>query len=70
MRSMGCLAFVLGVSLTLASQGWAGSAPLFDVRTYGAKGDSSEKRTDAITQAVKACAENGGGTVFVPAERR
>jgi hypothetical protein len=70
MRSMGCLAFVLGVSLTLASQGWAGSAPWFDVRAYGAKPDSTGRCTEAINQAAKACAENGGGTVFVPASRK
>ena len=51
MRLPGCLAFVLGVALGLTSQGWPGSAVVFDVRAYGAKGNSSEKSTEAINQA-------------------
>ncbi len=67
MRLASRVTLVVGLSLFWADAGRAGSAPWFDIRAYGAKGDSSEKCTDAINQAIKASAENGGGTVFVPA---
>ncbi len=39
----------------------------FDVRDYGAVGDGRTLDTAALQQAIEACAEAGGGTVFVPA---
>jgi polygalacturonase len=39
---------------------------LFDVSKYGASGKRSEIATLAIQQAVDACAEAGGGMVYLP----
>ncbi|RZK47995.1 MAG: glycoside hydrolase family 28 protein, partial [Hymenobacter sp.] len=41
----------------------------YNVRAYGAKGDSATLDTDAINRAIGAAAGAGGGTVFVPAGR-
>jgi len=39
----------------------------FDVRTYGAIGDGKAYDTVAFNKAISACADSGGGTVYVPA---
>ncbi|ENH96501.1 hypothetical protein J416_10406 [Gracilibacillus halophilus YIM-C55.5] len=39
---------------------------LFDVTQFGAS-DGETDHTEMMTQAVKACADAGGGTVYVPA---
>lgn len=39
----------------------------FDITDFGASGDGATLNTSAIQAAVDACAENGGGTVHVPA---
>lgn len=39
----------------------------FDIRDYGAKPGKSHDSTAAIAKAIKACNEQGGGTVVVPA---
>ncbi len=36
------------------------------VISFGAKGDGQTKDTEAIQKAIDACAEHGGGTVFLP----
>ena len=41
----------------------------YNVRAYGAKGDSATLDTDAINRAIAAAASAGGGTVLVPAGR-
>ena len=56
---------VVGLSLYLANSSVAGSSQAFDIRAYGAKANSTDKCTDAINRAIKACAENGGGTVTI-----
>jgi polygalacturonase len=38
----------------------------FDVRVYGATGDGKSYDTSAINKAIEACADAGGGTVYVP----
>ena len=39
----------------------------YDVRQYGAKGDGRTLDSPAINAAIDACAQNGGGTVSLPA---
>ena len=43
------------------------SASVFNVRTYGAKGDSIKLDSPAINMAIDAASKAGGGTVFFPA---
>jgi hypothetical protein len=45
------------------------SAAVFNVRTFGASGDGIKNDTEAINQAIAACAESGGGVVFIPQGR-
>lgn len=40
---------------------------VFNIKDYGAVGDGQALNTDAINKAIIACANDGGGTVFVPA---
>jgi len=40
---------------------------VFNVRTYGAVGDGKTLDSPAINKAIEACAEHGGGTVYLPA---
>lgn len=42
---------------------------MYNIRDYGAAGDGVSLDSAAIQKAVDACAENGGGTVFIPAGR-
>jgi parallel beta-helix repeat protein len=41
--------------------------PIYDVRSFGAKGDGTTVDTSAINRAIEAAAAAGGGTVLVPA---
>ena len=40
---------------------------MYNVKDYGAKGDGINIDSIGIQRAIDACAENGGGTVFIPA---
>ena len=50
-----------------ASQGSLRSVGVYDVRTFGAKGDGKVLDTPAINKAIEAAASAGGGTVRFPA---
>lgn len=64
--SMMPLALVFCSSPFLA-QSSPGSPGICDVRSFGAKGDGSTLDTEAITKAIQACAQAGGGTVHFTA---
>jgi polygalacturonase len=72
----------LGTAVTPAADPWDAvpsilariKAPVFPARdfaitSYGARGDGTTDCTDAIRQAISACASAGGGRVVVPAGR-
>jgi polygalacturonase len=40
---------------------------VYNIRTYGAKGDGATVDTAAVQAAIDACTKEGGGTVLVPA---
>ena len=42
-------------------------ARIYNIRTYGAKGDKTTVDTAAVQAAIDACNHDGGGTVLVPA---
>ena len=44
----------------------AGQASIFNVRLYGAVGDGQTLDSKSIQKAIDSCAEQGGGTVYLP----
>jgi polygalacturonase len=44
----------------------APALPGYNIADYGAVGDGEILNTDAFAKTISACAEAGGGTVFVP----
>lgn len=63
LRTVFLLSFVFNVLFICAV-----NAPdnVYDIRKYGAKGDGKTLNTKAITAAIDACSNAGGGTVIVP----
>ena len=58
----------VGAKASAQAQSVNESAPgLFNVRTFGAKGDGATIDTSAINSAIEEAAKHGGGTVFFPA---
>src|SRR5262245_8049091 len=51
----------------LVANGQDSRSGIYDVRTFGAKGDGKTLDTTAINKAIEAAAANGGGTVRFPA---
>src|SRR3954452_11472599 len=45
----------------------AGAQHIFNIQTFGAKGDGQTNDAKAIQEAINACSKAGGGTVLVPA---
>lgn len=61
---------MLATAVTLQAQAPAGAetAPsVYNVRAFGAAGDGKHLDSPALNAAIEACAQAGGGTVFVPA---
>ena len=55
--------------LLFASPRLLATTATFNVRDYGATGDGRTLETHAINAAIDACANSGGGTVYVPPGR-
>ena len=62
---------LLSLSLFVLASNLSGQSTdrtkVFNVKSYGALGDSITMETKAIQAAIDACTESGGGTVWVPA---
>ncbi|HET8654285.1 MAG TPA: glycosyl hydrolase family 28-related protein, partial [Longimicrobiaceae bacterium] len=57
----------LALALPARAQTPTSGRPVFDVRSYGARGDGKTLDTDAINRAITAASAAGGGTVYFPA---
>ncbi|HEU5403171.1 MAG TPA: glycoside hydrolase family 28 protein [Terriglobales bacterium] len=68
---VGAAALAAGVvpagAVSQSSTGATPTAGIFDVRTFGAKGDGKTIDSPAINKAIEAAAQAGGGTVAFPA---
>ncbi len=70
-KTLKVLTFLATISAVLLSAAMRpepgyGYIPAKDVTAYGAKGNGRNMDTRAIQQAIDACAEEGGGTVYFP----
>jgi polygalacturonase len=59
--------FALAPQQASAGQGPGSRGAIYDVRSFGAKGDGSHVDTPAINKAIETAAAAGGGTVLFPA---
>ncbi len=61
------LFFLLNVPRAFsASNARDSSIPVFNVRDFGATGEKTQNARPAIQKAIDACAQSGGGVVYVP----
>src|SRR5271157_3642488 len=58
--------FALLVSLPAPLLGAQANVAIFNVKNYGATGKKEDNAQKAIQKAVDACAQAGGGTVYLP----
>ena len=66
--ALGAGSFVTGGSGELFGQESRGNNSIvFNIKSYGARGDGKTVNTQAINRAIDACASTGGGTVVIPA---
>lgn len=63
------IALIVAMLMTISQTATGGTAGVFGVRDYGAAGDGRTLDTPAITKAIAACAEAGGGQVRFPPGR-
>lgn len=61
------IAFLSHVQAQLPSAGYRSNQQVFNIKDYGATGDSTTMDTKSIQSAIDACTNNGGGVVWVPA---
>lgn len=67
-RGIVVISLIIAVLVTSsASAAGPGTAPVYNIRDYGATGNGTTLDTAAINQAMTDCSAAGGGTVFVPA---
>ncbi len=66
MNKVKCLILVGFLWLLTGAAVW-GAEKVYDVCDYGAKGDGKTLCTQAVQRAIDRCAEDGGGTVYLPA---
>lgn len=59
----------LGLLAAYVTPGSAAPQDVFNIRSYGAKGDGVTLDTAAIQKAIDAASQAGGGTVFLPRGR-
>ena len=63
--SIRCAAILLAMCLNVTNQAATPSAfPVYNIKDYGAVGDSTTLNTQAIQKAIDQAADAGGGTVF------
>jgi len=82
LRQAAALSFLPGIAVAADNDPWAKAADIvrqikppviparrFDISDFGARGDGTTLNTQAFAAAIAACAEAGGGQVFVPVGR-
>jgi polygalacturonase len=67
MRKFGITVLSLFFATLFCAACAAGPSPFYNIVDYGAVGNGTTLCTEAIQKAVDACAEAGGGTVYIPA---